>query len=94
MTRAKKLTAFSADLYGTMTDITKIIGQAVQVDVGTPGTCGYKPAQKGKVVGIIVELDNAIYSYLCNSEDITRFIVVAAKEIPSYETYHGSLTTS
>ena len=95
MTRAKKLTGvLMPSVYDTMTDATKTIGQKVQVDVGTPGTCGYYPARKGKVVGIIVELDDPIYSYLCSVEDTTRFIVVAAKEIPSYETYHGSLTTS
>lgn len=77
-----------------MTDITKTIGNTVQVDVGTPGTCGYKPARGGKIVGIIVELDDPIYTYCGREEDTTRFILVAAKEIPSHETYHGRLTSS
>ena len=77
-----------------MTDITKTIGNTVQVDVGTPGTCGYKPARGGKIVGIIVELDDAIHTTWGREEDTTRFILVSATRVPSHETYHGSLTTS
>ena len=77
-----------------MTDATKTIGSTVQVDVGKPGTCGYKPARGGKIVGFIVELDEAIYTSWGREEDTTRFILVAAQEIPSHETYHGRFTSS
>jgi len=79
-----------------MSDETKILLQqqpAVVVDVGKPGTCGYNAGKAGKIVGVIVELNDPIYFYWGSDESTTRYVLVASKEIRSDECSHGALTS-
>lgn len=76
-----------------MTDATKVIGQTVLVDVGIPGSCGYRPAQKGKIIGIIVALDNPI-DYAFTREDVpVRHVLVAPTKVGMEACSMGRLTS-
>jgi hypothetical protein len=79
-----------------MSDDTKTLLQqqpAVVVDVGKPGTCGYNPGRAGKIVGVIVELNDPIYFSWGREEDTTRYVLVSPKEIRSDECSQGTLTS-
>jgi hypothetical protein len=77
----------------TMTDATKTIGAAVTVDVGTPGTCGYKPAQTGTIIGYVIKLDTPIDFSWGRETDTTRYVITAA-EWKDYESSRGTFSSN
>lgn len=76
-----------------MTDATKTIGAVVTVDVGIPNTCGYKPAQKGTIIGYVVKLDTPIDFSWGRDESTTRYVIVAS-EWKEYESSHGTFRST
>lgn len=79
-----------------MGEATKTLMQqqpTVVVDVGKPRTSGYNPGKTGKIVGVIVELNDPIHFYWGRDESATRYVLVASKEIRADECSNGTLTS-
>jgi hypothetical protein len=73
------------------------LGSKVTVDVGKPGTIGYKPGHTGTIIGFVIALDkptpaeygrNGSYEYQIGGD---KYVYTADREISTHEIRQAKL---